>query len=200
MILKRFERFPAYRMPLAMVLAAAVLLAGCITLLALWCQPNALRVVLAHFKAQPLLIVLNAMPIGLLLLLFTCLFRNVFFGAALVNFGVCALSIANRIKLEVRDEPVFPRDFALLKEVGSAMGTYDIHFPVKVIAVVVAATAVLAVLGVFVRCRPFPIEKLRGWLGSLLGAAASLGVLAALILTVYASNDLYNSFHVTNAY
>ena len=36
MILKRFERFPAYRMPLAMVLAAAVLLAGCITLLALW--------------------------------------------------------------------------------------------------------------------------------------------------------------------
>ena len=198
--MKHSDRFPRLRLPLWATLLAAVALAGCITLLALWCQPNALRTIVANFRRQPLLIVLNCLPIGLLLLAFTCLLRNLFFAGALVNFAVCALSIANRIKLEVRDEPVFPRDFALLKEVGSAMGTYDIHFPVKVIAVVAAATAVLAVLGVFVRCRPFPIEKLRGWLGSLLGAAASLGVLAALILTVYASNDLYNSFHVTNAY
>ena len=198
--LTALKRFQKYRLPLPLTLLAAVLLAGCITLLALWCQPNALRVVLAHFKAQPLLIVLNAMPIGLLLLLFTCLFRNVFFGAALVNFGVCALSIANRIKLEVRDEPVFPRDFGLLKEVGSAMGAYDIHFPVGVIAVVVVTTLLLIVLGAFIGCKPFPVKKLRGWLGSLLGAAASFAVLVVLILTVYASNDLYNSFRVTNAY
>ena len=200
MILKRSERFPTYRMPLALTLAAAVLLAGCITLLALWCQPNALRTVLAHLKAQPLLIILNAMPIGLLLLVFTCLFRNVFFSGALVNFAVCALSIANRIKIEVRDEPVFPRDLALLKEVGSAMGTYDIHFPVKVITVVVLASLMLVILGVFIGCKPFPIARLQGWLGSLLGAAASLAVLAGLIFTVYASNDLYNSFRVSNAY
>ena len=194
------KRLPKYRLPLWASLLAAVLLAGCVTLLALWCQPNALRVVLAHFKAQPLLIILNALPIGLLLLVFACLFRNVFFGAALVNFAVCALSIANRIKLEVRDEPVFPRDFALLKEVGSAMGTYDIHYPAKVIAVVVVTTVILIVLGVFVGSRPFPVAKLRGWAGRLLGAAASFGLLAALILTVYASDSLYNSFRVSNAY
>ena len=97
MILKRSERFPTYRMPLALTLAAAVLLAGCITLLALWCQPNALRTVLAHLKAQPLLIILNAMPIGLLLLVFTCLLRNLFFAGALVNFTVCALSVTAKI-------------------------------------------------------------------------------------------------------
>ena len=194
------KRFQKYRLPLPLTFLAAILLAGCITLLALWCQPNALRVVLAHFKAQPLLIVLNAMPIGLLLLICTCLFRNVFFGAALVNFGVCALSIANRIKLEVRDEPVFPRDFGLLKEVGSAMGAYDIRFPVGVIAVVVVTTLLLAALGVFIGCKPFPVKKFQGWLGSLLGATASFAVLVVLILTVYASNDLYNSFRVTNAY
>ena len=132
--MKNAKQFPQFRPPLWASLLAAVVLAGCITLLALWCQPNALRVVLAHFKAQPLLIVLNALPVGMLVLLFACLFRNVFFGAALVNFAVCALSIANRIKIEVRDEPVFPRDLALLKEVGSAMGTYDIRFPAAVIA------------------------------------------------------------------
>lgn len=201
------ERFPKYRLSLPLTLLAAVLLAGCITLLALWCQPNALRVVLAHFRAQPLLIVLNAMPIGLLLLALTCLLRNVFFGAALVNLGVCALSIANRVKIEVRDEPVFPRDLGLLKEVGSAMGAYDIQFPVQVIAVVVLATLALAALGVFIGCKPVSLaafgagnSRLRGWLCRLLGAAASLGVLAALILTVYASNDLYGSFRVSNAY
>lgn len=198
--MKHSDHFPRLRLPLWATLLAAVLLAGCITLLALWCQPNALRTVVANFRRQPLLIILNAMPIGLLLLAVTCLLRNVFFAGALVNFAVCTLSIANRIKLEVRDEPVFPRDFALLKEVGSAMGTYDIRFPVNVIAVVVVATAVLVVLGVFVRCRPFPIARLRGWAGSLLGAAASFGMLTALILTVYASNSLYDSFQVSNAY
>ena len=194
------DRFSKFRLPWWGSLLAAVLLSGCITLLALWCQPNALRTVLAHFKAQPLLIVLNAMPIGLLVLALTCLLRNVFFSASLVNLAMCVLSIANRIKLEVRDEPVFPRDFALLKEVGSAMGTYDIHFPWGVIAVVLFASAALAVLGVFCKGQPFPIARLRGWLGRVLGCAASFAVLTGLILTVYASNDLYNSFSVSNAY
>ncbi len=198
--MKASHALPKARLPLWATLAAMVALSGCITLLALWCQPNALRTVVDIFRAQPLLIVLNALPIGLLVVTFTCLFRNVFFGAALVNFGVCVLSIANRIKLEVRDEPVFPRDFALLKEVGSAMESYDIQYPMSTIAVVLLATLALVVLGLFIGCRPFPLARLRGWLGRLLGAAGSMGILVALLLTVYASNDLYNSFRVSNAY
>ena len=198
--LKIRDRFTTIQLPLWASFLIAVLLSGAITLLALWCQPNALRTIVAGFTAQPLLIVLNALPIGLLLLVFAFLFRNVFWGAALTNFAVCALSIANRIKLEVRDEPVFPRDFALLKEVGSAVGTYDIRFPWSVIAVVAVFSLVLLAAGFFLRSRPFPIARLRGWAGRLLGAAASFGVLTVLILTVYASNDLYDSFRVSNAY
>lgn len=194
------DHFPKFRLPWWGSLLAAVLVSGCITLLALWCQPNALRSVLAVFWHQPLLIVLNAMPIGLLVLVFACLLRNVFLGAALVNLAVCVLSIANRIKIEVRDEPVFPRDFALLKEVGSAMGTYHIQFPWTAIALVVLSTLALIAMGVLVGGKPFPVKRLRGWLGRLLGAAASFAVLAGLILTVYASNDLYNAFTVSNAY
>ena len=197
--MKFCDRFPKVRLPLWATLLSAVLLAGTITLLALWCQPNALRSVLAVFRGQPLLIVLNCLPVGLLLLAFTCLFRNVFFSGALVNLAVGLLSVANRIKIEVRDEPVFPRDFALLKEVGSAVGNYDIHYPVSAIAVVAGFSLVLVLAGLLVGCRPFPIARLRGWLGSLLGAAASFAVLAGLILTVYASNDLYNSFRVSNS-
>ena len=194
------KRFQKVSLPLWASLAAAVLLAGCITLLALWCQPNSLRSVLEVFRGQPLLIVLNALPVGLLLLAFAFLLRNVFWGAALTNLIVCVLSIANRIKIEVRDEPVFPRDLALLKEVGSAVGTYEIHYPVGAILLVIFTTAALLALGLFVGGKPFPAARLRGWLGRLLGCAASLAVLAGLIVTVYASNDLYNSFRVSNAY
>ena len=209
------KRFHRIALPLWASLLAAVFLAGAITLLALWCQPNSLRAVLIGFRAQPLLIVLNALPIGLLLLSFAFLFRNVFYGAALVNFLVCALSLFNRVKIEVRDEPVFPRDFALVREVGSAIQTYDIRYPVTAIIVVVFATVLLAVLGVFLTSRPVSFAVLkakltkkdavavipgRGWPERILGAAVSFGVLAALIFTVYASNDLYNSFRVSNAY
>ena len=209
------KRFHRIALPLWASLLAAVFLAGAITLLALWCQPNSLRAVLIGFRAQPLLIVLNALPIGLLLLSFAFLFRNVFYGAALVNFLVCTLSLFNRVKIEVRDEPVFPRDFALVREVGSAIQTYDIRYPVTAIIVVVFATVLLAVLGVFLTSRPVSFAVLkaklakkdavavipgRGWPERILGAAVSFGVLAALIFTVYASNDLYNSFRVSNAY
>lgn len=190
---------PKYRLSLPLSLLASVLLAGAVTLLALWCQPNSFRGLLSGFLRQPLLIVLNALPVGLLLLAAAALLRNVFFGAALANLLVCALSIANRVKIEVRDEPVFPRDFALLKEVGSALGSYDIRFPVLQIAAVLFVTAALLALGFLVGCEPFPVEKLRGWAGSLLGLAASLAVLTGLILTLYASKDLYQSFRVSNA-
>ena len=209
------KRIYKRELPLWGSLLAAVLLAGCITLLALWCQPNALRTVLAGFKAQPLLIVLNALPIGLLLLALAFLFRNVFYSGALVNFFVCALSLANRVKIEVRDEPVFPRDFSLLREVGSAIQSFDIRYPVKAIAVVVLTTALLIGLGVLFPSRPVSFAALKAkltkrdaaavfpgrcWPERILGAVLSFGVLTALIFTVYASNDLYNSFRVSNAY
>ena len=127
---------PKFLLGPAASLLLAVLLSGCTTLLCLWIQPNSLRAVLAVFRAQPLLIVLNCLPIGLLILAVSFLLRNIFSSTALVGFCCALLSLGNRIKLEVRDEPVFPRDLALLKEVGSAMNHYDIHWPLSVFAAI----------------------------------------------------------------
>lgn len=193
-------RLPKYRLSLPLSLLAAVLLAGFITLLALWCQPNAFRGVLANFLHKPILIFLNALPVGLFLLGLAFLCRNVFLGAALANLIVCGLSIASRVKIEVRDEPVFPRDLALLKEVSSAVQTYDIRYPAAAIAAVLLVTAALAALGVLVGHRPFPLEKLRGWRGSLLGAAGSFAALALAVVTVLGSKGLYDSIGASNPY
>lgn len=192
------KRLPKFRLSLPLALLAAVLLAGFITLLALWCQPNAFRGVISNFLRKPVLILLNALPVGLLLLGLACLFRNVFFGAALTNLIVCGLSIANRVKIEVRDEPVFPRDLALLKEVSSAVESYDIRYPAGVIAAVVLITLALAVLGIFIDARPFPAKA--RWQGSLLGAAGSFGALALAVVTVLGSTGLYDSIGASNPY
>ena len=101
--------------PLWCSLLALVFLAGFITLFGLWCQPCALRATLRSFWHSPLLIVLNALPVGLFLLGFSSLMNNVFYGGAFTNVCVGLLSIANRIKIEVRDDPVFPRALLLLR-------------------------------------------------------------------------------------
>lgn len=199
---KHTKPVPARWMGLPASLLAAVLLTGFYTLLCLWIQPGSLRALLSLFRAQPLLIVLNALPIGLLILALAFLFENVFFSAALAGTFCAVLSIANRIKIEIRDEPVFPRDLGLLKEAGAAAGSYDIRFPWPAIAVVLGSCALLLILGVLVRGRPlFPSRPIWSrFLLRLLSAGAVLGVLVCLIFTVYASNPLYNSFPVSNPY
>ena len=167
-----------------------------ITALALWCQPNDFSEVTESFRQQPILILLNALPVGLLLSATACLFRNVFAGAALTNAVVCLLSIANRIKIEVRDEPVFPRDFGLWKEVGGALGAYRISFPWGVIALVAVTTLCLAGLGLLTSVRPCRV----GWRGAVGGAVLCFALLYALVVTVYASNDLYNSLKSSSPY
>ena len=198
--MNRFQPLPVRRLTLPWSLLAAVLSAGAVTLLALWCQPIAIGSVLGILLRNPLLIILNGLPVGLLLLVCAFLLRNVFYGAALANFLVGVLSVANRIKIEVRDEPVFPRDFSLLKEAFSAAGEYSIAYPVKFILLIFLLTAVFLFLGLIFKPAPCPSPRLRGWKGSLLGAAGSLGLLALLIVTLYASDGLYNSLPTSNPY
>jgi len=196
--ISRIHARPQLSLPLSAL--AAVLLSGAITILSLWLQPNAFRTVLSVFRAQPLLIILNALPVGLLVLSLAFLLRSVFYSAALVNLAVCLLSVANRIKLEVRDEPVFPRDLGLLRELGDAVGGYSIHYPWQAIALFAGFSVVLALLGALLPCKVFSPVRRRDLLIRLLGAGGSLGALIILIFTVFASNTLYNSFSVSNPY
>jgi len=191
---------PKYQLGLLPSLLLAILAAGAATLFCLWVQPNSLREVLRIFRAQPLLIVLNCLPVGLLVTAFAFIFRNVFSSVCLVGTCCAFLTMASRIKMAVRDEPVFPRDFALLKEMVSAIGGYHISWPWAVIAAILAFMLLTKFLARVFGCKPFPVESLRGWGGRIAGCAASLALLAALILTVYASNDLYNSFTTSNPY
>ena len=176
-------------------LAAAALTIG-LTALALWCQPNEMGEVLESFRQKPALYALNALPVGLLLCGNGFLFRNVFYGAAVTNAVAGILSIANRVKIEVRDEPVFPRDLSLWKEAGDALGGYHLTLPVPEIAAVAGVTLVLLVLGVLTA----PRRKARKPWTRFLYAGGCFALLYVLLVTVYASNELYDSLEVSNPY
>ncbi len=171
-----------------------VLLSGFSTALTLWIQPVSFLFLIKNMLSlQPHLLVLNWLPIALTTLALAFLLRNLGYGAALGNFIWGGLSVANRVKMIVRDEPVYPSDFTLLKEVADATGSYDISFPWTQIAVVVLSTAAFVALGFFLRT---PAEKSkRERIRRFGGFAAVTAVLAALIMTVYASNTLYKSFY-----
>ncbi len=183
-----------------------LLLTGFSTAVVLWIQPISFLFLMKNMLSlQPHLLLLNWLPLALTALAFTFAFRSVFYGCAASHFIWGALSVANRVKIIVRDEPVYPTDFTLLKEVAEGMGDYDISFPVTQIAVLVLSTAALIVLG---RCFRTPKEScpLRRPLVRLGGFVGSVAVLAALIATLYASTALYKSFtcsyfdHITVVY
>lgn len=195
---KKAKWVPRYQWGLFPSLLLAVLLTGISTILCLWVQPNSLRSVLAVFYHQPLLIVLNCLPIGALIVAFSCLFQNVFSAAALVGTCCAFLSLANRIKLVVRDEPLFPRDFTLLKEAANATGEYHISWPWVVIGAIIVFCLLMKFCARIIGCRPLPVlGKLRN---RIIGTLGCVGILIALIFTLFASNTLYSSFKVSNPY
>lgn len=174
-----------------------LVLAMCITVLAVLIQPNSFLSMGYRFLTQPVLFLLNILPVLLLVMFFGALFHSVYFGGALTNVLICGMSIASRIKVETRDEPLMPRDFLMLREVGEAVNSYDIDFPVFLMILVLLTTIFLIFIGI----KEKKFRPRRGkWLLRLLAAVLSMGMLVLLTMTVFASDDIYYSFRCTNSY
>ena len=167
-------------------------IAAAVTFLALYIQPNSIRLMAERFLEYPLLILLNFLPVFLIMVLFSSLTGNIFYGGALTNMLVCGFSVASRIKCEIRQEPVYPRDLQLLREVGEALNSYDLKLPWKIIIVVLVFSLVLAVAGILLR-RWGAKPGLRGILrwGH---AISSVAIALILVFCVYSSHELYISF------
>ena len=167
----------------------SLLISGLITGLVLWCQPFDFAALAARFLEKPGLIILNFLPVVLLLWLSMFVFRNLFFAAALVNLILSVLSVANRLKIQLRDEPVFPRDLALLKEAGSAVSGYAIQIPWDIFIIIVSVSALFLLIGM--RFPAFP-ERLRDTPKRAFGAVLCAASLWILTVTVMKSDRIYD--------
>lgn len=172
-------------------------LSAVILYLTIQMQPNKMSLMIEQFTTQPLLILLNYIPIFVIMIFFSALTGNVFYGASLTELLVGGFSVANRIKCSIRQEPVYPRDLQMLREVGEALNSYHIDFPMKIIAVVLLVTVFLALLG-FVLPRmglkPLGLKGLWRWIQCV--GSALLAVV--LVFTLFSSRALYTSFTGTS--
>ena len=113
-----------------------------VTLFALWAHPVSVLAMLGKMLHQPLILLLNWLPVALLTGAFAFAFRNAFWGAAASGLIVGVMSLINRVKLTVRGEPFVPRDISLIKEAADAAGSYDMSLPwFQVCCLVVMAAA-----------------------------------------------------------
>ena len=178
------------------VLLAGLFISILIVLLSIWVQPNSFRDMLTRLISQPLLFIMNLLPVVLVLTGITFLLRNVCWSGALTSLLFCLTSLASRIKIETRYEAVLPRDFLLLREVGSALESYDISFPWPQFAVILVFSIVLLLAGFLLQHK----RKYRPFLPRLAGCFASIALLTALTLTLYANDTLYFGFETSNYY
>lgn len=141
---------------------------------------------LQHFVLHPVLLPLNLTPVLVLLVLFWALAQNPFTAAAITTLLCSLLSLANRIKIEARYDPLVPSDFALLGEAMTATGEYrlDLHIPILI--------GVLLLVGILLffawKCR-FQKPKL---LTRILAAVLAVALMTAGILTLYPDKTLYS--------
>ncbi len=192
------KRLPLFRFSLGWCLLLALPLALLETVLALYIQPGPLGELLPTFRAYPLLAFLNFLPFLLLSLGFTFLWNNPFYAAALAGGIGGLLSLISRTMVEKRDEPLTPKDFALIKEAGSAMQNYGMGVHIPSLLALLAFVVVMVALGLLLGGKR-PFQKL--WQNlclALVGAAACFGVLVGCVQQWYSSRELYQSFPVTN--
>ncbi|MDR1687541.1 MAG: LTA synthase family protein [Clostridiales bacterium] len=188
--------FAAKKMPLHLpVWAAAVLLlisAGVLTFAVFYLQYHETDGIISGIKtATAEIILLNFIPVLLLMLLvffLTGRFSAAFFS---VTFVFSALSLVNRVKSMLRQDPLVPSDFALGAEALIVVKNLDILSILGYAAIVCAVIALGVLLAIYIKNQKIAAAA------RILGAALVLTAVIVLNNTVYSSDKLYESLPVT---
>ena len=185
-------RLPYKRCGLGVNVLLALALACVVTLAVVILQPNDVRDTLAVFAARPIAAVWNVVPVFLLILAGMFLFNNVFLSTALVGAVCLVFSLINRLKIEIRDEPLQFTDIALWREGMEAARSYHIDWPVALVAGVVLVVVVFLVLAACLGM------KKQRWFVRAGGTLLPVVVLALLVNTAIADRHVYDNIEISN--
>ncbi len=172
-----------------------LVLTAWIFLMSIFISPGSFLHALKWMAQNPLLILLNILPIAAMLLIIYFIGSNSFVAGGITNLFFGLMNYVNLLKIDGRDDPFVPADIALLREALQATGEYrlDMHF--GIVALIVLSTALFIFLGVYLgKGRTLRIAP--RIIGALLCAAAFLGA----FFTLYRDSDIYSSFPVSVNY
>ncbi len=172
-----------------------VVLMGWIYALCVFIAPGSFRHTVGFMLRNPLLILLNGLPIAVLVLVVYFAFSNSFAAGAAANVVFGLLSYANLLKIDGRDDPLVPADILLLREALQASGDYRLDLHPGIIALIVLSTALMIFLAV-----KSGRTKKRPALPRIIGIVLSLAVFAGAFFGLYRDRELYASFPVSSEY
>ncbi len=91
------------------------------------------------YFTNPDLIILNLIPVFLIMLIFTFMFKRINVGFMVTAVPLFLMLVVNKYKIYFRDEPLIPLDFSLLNEATNIIQNYNLltFKPVIIIAIVV---------------------------------------------------------------
>ena len=172
-----------------------ILLMGWVYAMCVYIAPGSFRHTIGFMLHNPLLILLNGLPIAVLMLVVYFALSNSFAAGAAANAVFGLLSYANLLKIDGRDDPLVPADILLLREALQASGDYRLDLHPAIIALIVLSTAAFIFLAV-----KLGRTKKRPAAPRVIGIVLSLAVFIGAFFGLYRDRELYASFPVSSEY
>ena len=172
-----------------------ILLVGWVYAMCVYIAPGSFRHTIGFMLHNPLLILLNGLPIAVLMLVVYFALSNSFAAGAAANAVFGLLSYANLLKIDGRDDPLVPADILLLREALQASGDYRLDLHPAIIALIVLSTAAFIFLAV-----KLGRTKKRPAAPRVIGIVLSLAVFIGAFFGLYRDRELYASFPVSSEY
>ncbi|MDR1669539.1 MAG: LTA synthase family protein [Oscillospiraceae bacterium] len=151
-------------------------------------SPIPFKTALKCIGKNPLILLLNFLPVFLLTLLAYAVFNRLWPSFALVSVLMTVLTLVNYFKTLVRQEPFMPSDLLVIREAMTFSGAAAYHVSVKMILTLVGIVAAV-VFSVFIQ------TPKSGWIVRSGIAAAALLAVFLLNRFVYSDRALYFSFY-----
>lgn len=171
---------------LALLLLSGISIGGLSLILALGTKtPGFLRT----YVENPLILLLNLLPILALIVLLYGLTGRVWCAYLITAALVLGLSAGNYYKLLFRNDPLMFEDLLLLKEAGDMAGKYDLSQAGPIPVILLCAAVVLPFLILLARGRPR---------GRLRAAVAAVGAAVAVLLAPLVTDQTTYTVHAAN--
>lgn len=167
------------------IIASAV-----ITLTVIYMAPESFIVFLRLIKENPLLFLLNIIPVIITALLLWAAINKTLLSLIITASIFIGFAIANNIKISMRQSPLLPTDLALLTETFAIIKNFGSGTILSTIVKIIIVVILCRLLLKFVKA-----EKLSAK-ARIIMALASAAAAFVLNITVYASNAIYDSFPV----
>ncbi len=183
---KRRLRYLSFNLYQSLILL--LFLSAALTGLAFVLQPNNIHDVIDCIYQNPIILFNNFLPIFIMALLVFFIFSSLSLSIVITSWVAILLSVTNRYKILIRQEPFLPADIGLYRE-GMAIISKELDMQ-----------RVLAVLFIFLILSIFIVLILRTiklkWFLRISGVLICLTGILILNQTVYSNKKLYSNLYI----